>query len=297
MNLDGSEGRQIQEDNVDDRSFDDLAKAVGAGTPRRTVLKTLAGGALGVVIASIGAGEALASTRKRSIGNICARDADCLAGNCVPTGKPGRHVCGCPPSLQMCGNGCLEGSGTCAGDIVCCNQYQFCADGQCFSCFVAGTRIAMPDGSSRYIEDVRAGDFVLGSKGQANRVARVEMPLLGGRSLYAVNGGRMFVTAEHPFATEDGWKAIDPAATARENADLPVGRLAVGDRLLALASVRMLAYVGGLTGSEPAAVRLKPVALTSLEAGDAAPDTQLYNLLLDGDHAYFADELLVHNKG
>jgi len=112
-----------------------------------------------------------------------------------------------------------------------------------------------------------------------------------------LDGSRMFVAAEHPFATEDGWKAIDPAATARETANLAVGRLTVGDRLLSLASVRMLAYAGGLTGSEPAAVRLKPVALTSLEAGDAAPDTQLYNLLLDGDHAYFADDFLVHNKG
>ena len=28
----------------------------------------------------------------------------------------------------------------------------------------------------------------------------------------------------------------------------------------------------------------------------ADPATPLYNLVLDGDHAYFANDLLVHNK-
>ena len=63
---------------MDDRTFDDLAKVVGSGTQRRTVLKTIAGGALGVVLASVGAGETLASTRKRGFGNVCAKDSNYL---------------------------------------------------------------------------------------------------------------------------------------------------------------------------------------------------------------------------
>ena len=118
----------------------------------------------------------------------------------------------------------------------------------------------MADGTSRAIEDVHPGDFVLGSKGQANRVAGVEMPKLGSRSLYGFNGGGMFVTAEHPFSTEDGWKSIDPSATARENSALSVGRLAIGDRLLTLARVRVLAYAGSAAGSKPADAALQPAA-------------------------------------
>ena len=51
------------------------------------------------------------------------------------------------------------------------------------------------------------------------------------RRLYALNGGRPFVTAEHPFLTAEGWKALDPEATRRENAALDVASLQLGDRL------------------------------------------------------------------
>jgi hypothetical protein len=42
-------------------------------------------------------------------------------------------------------------------------------------------------------------------------------------------------------------------------------------------------------------VRLEPVPLHTAERRADDPTT-LYNLLLDGDHIYFADALLVHNK-
>lgn len=33
-----------------------------------------------------------------------------------------------------------------------------------------------------------------------------------------------------------------------------------------------------------------------MTSATAAPWTTVYNLLLDGDHTYFANDLLVHNK-
>lgn len=44
-------------------------------------------------------------------------------------------------------------------------------------------------------------------------------------------------------------------------------------------------------------VRLDSTRLASLVGKLADPGTPLYNLLLDGNHAYFANEMLVHNKG
>jgi hypothetical protein len=58
--------------------------------------------------------------------------------------------------------------------------------------------------------------------------------------------------------------------------------------------VAVLAAAGG--GGAVVAPRLKAVPLGSLIGMPADPNTPLYNLRLDGDHAYFADELLVHNK-
>jgi hypothetical protein len=280
---------------MDEQTFDELTKSMSSETSRRAALRTVAAG----LIAAIGgfAGSSVtAAARQRPDGVVCSKSADCLSGICAPKDSTGRRVCGCGETLIACNGACRSPYlGSCTIDSDCCTG--FCYQNACRSCFIAGTRIAMADGTSRNIEDVLVGDFVLGSKGQANWVAGVERPLLGARSLHSLNGSRMFVTAEHPFATESGWKSIDPAATAIENASLPVGRLAVGDRLLTLASVRVPVMAGGFVGDEPAEIRLEPVALSRLEWSAGAPGTQLYNLLLDGDHAYFADDFLVHNKG
>jgi hypothetical protein len=163
------------------------------------------------------------------------------------------------------------------------------------SCFTGDTRITLPDGSERPVALIRKGDFVLGRSGQSNRVIGIERPLLGGRKLYALNGGVPFVTAEHPFLTAAGWKAIDPEATAAENPKLVVGRLEVKDVLLKLQTCAVPVGPSGSSG-ESIEVVLESIPLVSMNARHADPATPLYNLLLEGDHAYFANGLLVHNK-
>ncbi len=161
-------------------------------------------------------------------------------------------------------------------------------------CFSAETRIALPDGSSRSIADLAVGDAVLGADGQINRIAAIHQPTLGNRALYAINDSDFFVTDSHPFMTDDGWKSIDPAATAREHIDLPVGRLRVGDRVQVLNGVLAVARGGRLPDRTDIEVtasivqRIEPIA--------ADPATQLFNLRLDGNQTYFANDLLVHNK-
>jgi hypothetical protein len=159
------------------------------------------------------------------------------------------------------------------------------------SCFTGGTRVTLVDGEERSIQDVRTGDFVLGRYGQANQVIGIERPLLGRRSLYALNGGSPFVTAEHPIMTTTGWKSIDPRATAEEDPLLIVGRLAVGDVLMTMQ--RCVVAAG------PNAQCLEPVfeqtTLTRMEARHSGSRRPVYNLLLDGDHTYFANGFLVHN--
>jgi hypothetical protein len=159
----------------------------------------------------------------------------------------------------------------------------------------------MADGTSRAIEHVAAGDLVLGPEGRINQVVEVKTPTLGSRLLYALNESDFFVTAEHPFMTETGWKSINPRATADEMPSLRVERLAVGDQLLVLAAVNvpMAIPVGGSSRwiDERFEIGLDSTRLVSLVGRPADPGTPLYNLLLDGDHAYFANEMLVHNKG
>jgi hypothetical protein len=251
-----------------------------------------------------------------TLAGTCPPGADsCTGPNATGFTLCGNDLCACRQTVT--GDTLCGGNGRCA-DCADCQPGEVCVrlpdTGPCCgpvgdiktacmepcppqgsSCFVAGTRVAMADGTSRPIEQVAVGDRVLGRDG-VNRVVAIERPRLGTRRLYALNGGPFFVTAEHPFLSEDGWKAVDPAATLAENPALIVGRLAVGDRLLALAGVAVLAAAGGGAAVAAVAPRLAAVPLGSLIGMEGDPATPLYNLRLDGDHAYFADDLLVHNK-
>ena len=148
------------------------------------------------------------------------------------------------------------------------------------SCFVAGTEVTMADGSLKLIEDVQIGDELLGKNGSINKVFDFDHPMLGLRKLYGFNGGKAFVTAEHPFMTTDGWKAIDIKKTAEENSSMAkvmVDNIKVGDKIVKADGTHLL--------------------IESIEEYHA-PNQQLYNFILEGKgRTYIADGMLVHNKG
>lgn len=224
-----------------------------------------------------------AETCSGSLGCNCATLSDsvilCVAGfDCQSTCDFCQSGTYCDPGANAC---CGEGSATCF--------YTCPPEGG--GCFTAGTRIAMPDGPSRAIADLVIGDAVLGADGQINRIEAIERPRLGNRPLYAIDDSGFFVTASHPFLTDNGWKSIDPAATAREHAAMHVEQLRVGDRVRVLSGV--LATVGA---GERLELDTAPRTVERIESLSADPSTMLYNLRLDGNQTYFANDLLVHNK-
>jgi outer membrane immunogenic protein len=172
-----------------------------------------------------------------------------------------------------------------------------------FSCFTGATQILMADGTTRTIAAVKIGDEVLGENGEVNRVVDIETPLLGKRKLYAFNGGIPFVTAEHPFMTQTGWKSISPEITLAENKNLSVGALKVGDEVLRLDTImrRPKSMTVGFSSValEPSvgvSIETKFLALDAVVSHDSEPSMIVYNLRLDGNHTYFANNYLVHNK-
>lgn len=147
------------------------------------------------------------------------------------------------------------------------------------SCFVVGTEVTMADGSKKKIEDVEIGEKLLGQDGSINTVLEFDHPQLGGRDLIGINGNGKFMTPEHPVYTRDGWKAVSVAATLEEQphlADIMIGDLQVGDEILTE------------TGEY--------IKIESIEVYSEEPDQKVYNFKLDGNHTYYADGLLVHNK-
>ncbi|HDO1328155.1 TPA: hypothetical protein P2Q98_001006 [Aeromonas veronii] len=158
------------------------------------------------------------------------------------------------------------------------------------SCFIAGTRITMADGSTRPIETLRVGERVLDQHGGSNRILAIERVILGKRRLYGINDLPPFFTAEHPLLTTRGWAAISPAMTRTENPQLAVLPLFTGMQIMCRPAP---AIVTGNLALQPQPELLLVESLCWIEA---SPTTALFNLLLDGSHSYIANELIVHNK-
>ncbi len=141
-------------------------------------------------------------------------------------------------------------------------------------CFIADTKVTMADGTKKDIQSVKIGDVLKGDTTN-NTVLGYHQPQLGDQKLYGFNGGKPFVTAEHPFLTTKGWKSIDPEKTKKENIGVVVTPLKVGDTLV----------------TDKGLVKIERITSKS-----AAITTPLYNFILDGDHTYIADGYVVHNK-
>jgi hypothetical protein len=159
------------------------------------------------------------------------------------------------------------------------NTY-FGPQGDTTSCFIAGTKISMADGTLKNIEDVVVGDEVRGHNG-TNTVIKLDPVLLGDRKLYTFNDSEhYFFTSEHPFMTTEGWKSVKPEKTKeRDGIELYnqlKGALKVGDKII--------------TGDGTFEI----TKIKSKEINE--PELPLYNFHISNDKSYVADNYVVHNK-
>jgi len=77
---------------------------------------------------------------------------------------------------------------------------------------------------------------------------------------------------------------------------MQVEPMRVGDRVHVLRGVLAMVSTGIDATASPIEMEVEPIVLERIEPVSADRSTQLYTLVLDGDHTYFANQLLVHNK-
>lgn len=149
------------------------------------------------------------------------------------------------------------------------------------TCFTASTRVSMADGSFKELHKVVVGDRVVGAGGKINTVLSLDRTLLWkgkNQHLIRINGEKEFMTDNHPVMTTNGWEAVNPAVAVTEAYDQlkgKVGTLKVGDDIVS---------AGG-----------KIVHVNSIDIVPQGDESvRLYNLYVDGDHTYYANDLLVH---
>ena len=140
-----------------------------------------------------------------------------------------------------------------------------------YTCFTANTLITMADGSEKTISSIKVGEKVKSEIGEST-VLSIQVHE-GDHEVYSINGSKPFVTKEHPFKTNDGWKAIDPFLTFEKHQ--------ISSNLLNLHDI-----VYKINGRE---------LIESIEKGPIKYP-KVYNLSLDNEHVYYANGYLVHNE-
>jgi len=149
--------------------------------------------------------------------------------------------------------------------------------GGLLSCFDPNALVLMADGSFKKISHVVVGDRVMGQNGKANTVIGVEMPYLGRRTMYGINGGPAFVSGEHRLLTSRGWAVFDPTDPSVEKAsDERLDKITVGTEMIRVDGTK---------------------EVVSIETESRPYHYAIYNLIVDGDRTYIVEGYVTNNSG
>jgi len=212
-------------------------------------------------------------------------DDDCpcgsyLNGRCIPC-DPCEGVTTCPcvpcPSGKHCDNGiCVKDkdpyNDPCKG--INCPDGEHCEGGNCVPnnpCFLAGTKIAMADGTYQNIEEIKIGDLVKSYDEESREIKDGEVidvfyhnayEMLG--DYYLILNGELKVTINHPIYKDGEW--------------VDAGELKIGDKV---------------------SIEDNAVEINSIEKVYEKVPT--YNFEVKTYHDYMVStqkgDILVHNKG
>jgi hypothetical protein len=157
-------------------------------------------------------------------------------------------------------------------------------------CFLAGSLVAMGDGSTKAIEDVQVGDVVLGAFGELNEVLALHRPLLGENKMTKINEEHS-TTSHHPHISIDKkFYSNNPTTTTeatygRHHNVIDADGSVVSMFLHGLKKERILQLQGGIELKTTDGSRV----VRHLEMYSLPPETQLYNLVVGGSHTYHVD--------
>jgi hypothetical protein len=168
-------------------------------------------------------------------------------------------------------------------------QFDSCSSCGDQSCFLAGNRVLMADGSSKPVEDVVVGDLVMTNLGP-NRIAALEQPALGmSRKMIELRGlgdQCLVISDEHPLwvsRTQDGvvsqgWGTfnLNHYLYEKRNSASPELPSAVA---LAIDLPEQFAHVSGWVHARPVFHHMPP-------------ETRLYNLITENGCGIFVEGFL-----
>jgi hypothetical protein len=151
------------------------------------------------------------------------------------------------------------------------------------TCFIAGTKVTMEDGSEKNIEDVELGDVVLSFNEETQiiepkKVINLNSPIHNDLIQYTLSSGTTITsTFDHPYYVNGlELASYKPELTnSRYDIGRNVNQIKVGD-----------------------VVRFKDGGFHSIDNIEELPlvDTQTYIVTVEDNHNFYANGILVHNK-
>jgi hypothetical protein len=154
-------------------------------------------------------------------------------------------------------------------------------------CFLAGSLVQMADFSSKPIEDIKVGDLIVGAFGEINSVLALHRPILGTALMCKINNEHS-TTSHHPHISVDKKFYCTHPLSVDNNTYNKVHKVVdasgnIVDRLLK-------GLKPGRVQKLELGINLKTIdgqrTVNALELYGLPPDTQLYNLVVDGSHTY-----------
>lgn len=155
-------------------------------------------------------------------------------------------------------------------------------------CFSPETLITMADGSKKPIIDITEGDLVQGLSG-INCVTKLLSFVVGTNKLHGFNGKDPFITSCHPIRTDQGWGAFDPDYLEKNwNEDW---KILCEENNGPVVKIDDAANIGFWKNNSMVFEQI--AGHTFIELPE---DYKVYNLVLDNDHTFIANDVVVHNK-
>lgn len=157
------------------------------------------------------------------------------------------------------------------------------------SCFLEGSLILMADGTTKEIQDVAVGDYVVGAFGERNQIIAKDIVTLGNRWMYSINGEHE-TSGEHPHVSpERQFYSIDVGDIYKEwgqrfECELADGSLELWTNV-GLTKTKVKPLEIGLTLIKDTGPRI----VETIEPYRLPPETRLYNFVVGGSHTYFVD--------
>jgi hypothetical protein len=206
-----------------------------------------------------------------SFGGFGSAEAEAAAGDAAASGPTGSGGHGIGSNSADVGVSSTSGSGQGADGDGGDSGASSGGTGGPATCFLPDTLIQMADGSSSQIKNINIGDKVSDTEGGVNTVVGKKQTTLGSRKMASVNGADVYMSSDHPILTTDGWCSAKPIP---ENFPFQVAELTTDHTVMTIRGAQRV---------------------ESISIEDADPETELYDLTLDGNHQYYANGQVVHN--